>query len=92
MTGPEGPCPHLQLGQDVMVVEQGAKVHVGHELLQSRLLRRTGMELLLPREAKLLFRPLPTSSWGGILSWATQTDNQSSGLFKIWACFRRDKG
>ena len=71
-----------------MVVEQGTKVHVGCELLQGRLLRRSGMELLLPREAKHLFRSLSPSSWGVILSWATQTDNQSSELFKIlWVFF-----
>lgn len=29
MTGPRGPYPHLQAGQDMVVVKQGAEVHVG---------------------------------------------------------------
>lgn len=81
MTGQEGPRPHLQPVQDLMVVEQGADVHVGRELLQSRLLRRTGVEFLLPREARLTIRPLSPSSGEGILSLAAHTDSQSSGLF-----------
>lgn len=79
----KGPRPHLQPGQEVVVVEQGAGVHVDRELLQSRLLHRTGVKFLLPQEAKLLFRPFSPSSWGEILSLAAPTHSQSSGHWKM---------
>lgn len=87
MAGQEGPRPHLQPVQDLMVVEHGAEVHVGRELLQGRFLRRTGVEFLLPQEAKLVIRPLSPSSWEGILSLAAHTDSESSGLFKFFFLF-----
>lgn len=57
----------------MVVVEQGAEVHVGRKVLQSCFLRRAGVEFLLPQEAKLLFRLLTPSSQGGFLSLAVHT-------------------